>query len=207
MLSGDARYDVHPGLTILVVAFTRNHNLIASGLQQAHPDWNDEKLYQEARKINIAVVQNIVYQGFLPALLGSGTSLSQPGAFNPSVDATISMPFSTAAFRLHTYVPTFFVTRDKTYAVSNQLQLRDIFHNLKITMNGNMYDDLIRGFASQPTQDFNGIYSAEMTEWLFPQIFSGGSLPAKIADFGADIVALNVQRGRDHKIQGYTFYL
>ena len=34
-----------------------------------------------------------------------------------------------------------------------------------------------------------------MTEWLFAN-----------KDFGLDIVSLNVQRGRDHQIQGYTTY-
>ena len=39
----------------------RNHNLIAGELQKEHPRWTDEQLYQEARKINIAEYQEIIY--------------------------------------------------------------------------------------------------------------------------------------------------
>jgi hypothetical protein len=45
--------------------------------------------------------------------------------------------------------------------------------------------------------DFNNIFTPEMTEWLFKE---------RNKDFGHDIVALNVQRGRDHQIQGYPAY-
>ena len=49
----------------------------------------------------------------------------------------------------------------------------------------------------QAAHDFNNKFTGEMTEWLFK---------AKGKDFGLDIVALNVQRGRDHQIQGYVAY-
>jgi len=59
----------------------------------------------------------------------------------------------------------------------------------------NNFDNLLRGHVSQSLQEFNNVYSEEMTEWLFAT-----------KDFGLDIVSLNVQRGRDHQIPGYTTY-
>lgn len=41
------------------VFFIRNHNNIAERLAVLNPAWNDEKVFQEARKINIAIYQNI----------------------------------------------------------------------------------------------------------------------------------------------------
>ena len=67
---GDTRGDVHPAFTLMVTAFLRNHNRIASSLASFHPDWLDETLFQETRKINIALLQHFTYSQFIDALLG-----------------------------------------------------------------------------------------------------------------------------------------
>lgn len=59
------------------------------------------------------------------------------------------------------------------------------------------FDCLIRGLAKQPMGQFDNKFTTEMTEFLFAR-------PEN--KFGLDIVALNIQRGRDHQLQGYTFY-
>jgi peroxidase len=43
------------------VIFSRFHNYLADGLRGVNPDWEDEKLFEEARRINIAWLQNFVY--------------------------------------------------------------------------------------------------------------------------------------------------
>ena len=70
MVFGDARGDVHPAFTLLHTVFLRNHNHLAKKLIQQHPDWTDEKLFQESRKINVAILQHITYTEYLDALLG-----------------------------------------------------------------------------------------------------------------------------------------
>lgn len=199
---GDTRGDVHPAFTMLSTVFLRNHNRLANELKMIHPHWDDEKVYQEARKINIAVVQHITYTDFLDALLGQNTVRSNPTAlhedrYDPNVDATISMVFSSSAYRLHTYIAGAFILRNKRYDVSNVMRLRDVFHNPLHLLANNTYDDIMRGLCTQSLQDFNNVYSHEMTEWLFPE---------KDENFGLDIVSLNIQRGRDHQIPGYASY-
>ncbi len=69
-VTGDVRGNENVELTALQTLFVRNHNRIATELQQKHPGWTDEQLYQEARKLNIADYQEITYNAYLPDLLG-----------------------------------------------------------------------------------------------------------------------------------------
>jgi len=67
---GDPRKNQHFGLILYEETFLRFHNLIAGLLLKENPDWSDEVLYQEARRIIGASLQIIVYRDYLPVLLG-----------------------------------------------------------------------------------------------------------------------------------------
>lgn len=68
---GDSRANDQPTVITLYTLFAREHNRVAKTLAFINPTWNDEKLFQEARKIVIAELQHIVYNEYLPVILGT----------------------------------------------------------------------------------------------------------------------------------------
>ncbi|CAB4062816.1 PXDN [Lepeophtheirus salmonis] len=103
--TGDERVNENPGLQSLHTLFMREHNRIAKEFLLRQPNWNDEKLYQETRRLVIAEWQNVVYGEFLPLVLGSKfvedddkMNINVNSDYDPDVDANILTAFSTAAF-------------------------------------------------------------------------------------------------------------
>ena len=44
---------------------------MAAVLERGNPDWGEERLYQEARRVTVAQYQHIVYKEWLPVILGN----------------------------------------------------------------------------------------------------------------------------------------
>ncbi len=62
-VGGETRTNENLGLVSMQTLFLREHNRIAKNLASINPSWDDERTFQEARKILIAIYQvsNVSY--------------------------------------------------------------------------------------------------------------------------------------------------
>lgn len=114
--AGDVRANEQIQLTTMHTMLMREHNRIARDLSYINSYWDDERLFQEARKIVVAQLQHITFNEFLPLVIGKekiyeyGLELEQPGryyrGYDSKINAGIRVEFQAAAFRYgHSILP------------------------------------------------------------------------------------------------------
>lgn len=72
-IAGDLRSNENIALTVHQTIWFRLHNVIVRALKASGIKLPAAELREEARRINIAVYQHIVYNEFLPLLVGNDT--------------------------------------------------------------------------------------------------------------------------------------
>jgi hypothetical protein len=201
--AGDVRANETTELSSLHTLFMRNHNRLAAALATQNPadfgltEWTDDTLYQEARKLNIAQYQNIVYNGYLPALLGP-TAIAAYSAYSPTVDPSIANEFSTVAFRfghslLNNTVPR--VNNDGSDAGELTL-LQSFFNPHFLTPGFTGYTDIgavLKGDADNSAQEMDVMAVRNVRNLLF-----GNS------GVGEDLIARDMWRAHDNGIGTYN---
>jgi peroxidase len=170
-----------PYTAILPALFTRQHNKMADELARLNPLWNDEKIFQETRRINIALFQTITYNG-ADFIFESKDGLKIDEKYDPTMDVSSNLEFHSAAYRyFHFYVNTDVMLVDRKNKVT-RFSLSDIFGDLELVED--KFDSVVRGLLVQ-TMNF-GEFSDEMTNRF-----------AKNDDgLGIDVVSFDVQRGK-----------
>ncbi len=199
--AGDVRVNENSGLAALHTVFVREHNAIAMRAAELHPDKSDEMIYQFARRLVGAQIQNIVYGQWLPEILGPNNmgdlSLDEPSNYDSSMDPSITNEFATAAFRFgHSMVEDFVQLREViTNKVKDRYRLKDNFFNSTV------YEEAItlvlNGMVNQRAQSNDRHVVADVRDFLFRNVEHPGS----------DLIARNIHRGRDHGLPGYNDYL
>jgi len=204
-LAGDPRVNEQTVLAITHTLFVRQHNLIAKELAHINPHWNDETLFQETRHIVIAMIQHITYNEFLPMVLGKEVMtrhnliLGKSGYFegyDPYTDPSAATGFTSAAFRFgHSLLPSTIERWGKTHRYIGSQRLSEMLQQPYDLYKGGWADNYIMGLINQVAQALDSSMSQEVTNRLFQE-------PGK--DFGLDLAALNIQRGREHGIPSYN---
>ena len=115
-------------------------------------------------------------------------------------DPRVTNEFATAAFRVgHTLIPEIITTFTKiTRKAQNPtriLPLTEVFSDEDILRKPNFFDELLRGMTIQESEDYDNNFVPAVSNQLFDE-----------GPFGLDLIALNIQRGRDHGLPGYIHY-
>ncbi|PXF43534.1 Peroxinectin A [Gracilariopsis chorda] len=189
-IAGDTRANETPMLTAIHTIWLREHNRICRRLENTFPIFSAEKLYETARAINIAQYQKIVYEEWLPALLGS--RLPSYTGYQKNVNPTVSLEFTTAGFRLgHTLVGED-VTRINEYGKKlPPIPAEDMFFAPSSSISPRRIEEFLRGASYTKAQEFDEKVVNILRDFLFENVEE---------EEGFDLIALNLQRGRDHGV-------
>ena len=190
-LVGDDRGDENIALHSMHTVWVREHNRIAKQIKRFRPNWSGERIFQTARKINVAQLQHIVYTEFLPPI----TKLSPYRGYKQHVNPHISNAFATAAFRFgHSLVPHSFAQLNKGFnRLHRPIVLRDAFLTRR-TINNRGIEPTMFGLMANKTNPVDNKFAFGLARRLMVK------RPSKEH---ADLTAFNIQRGRDHGLPKY----
>ncbi|CAG4970278.1 unnamed protein product [Parnassius apollo] len=203
-VAGDARVNQNPQLTVLQVILLKEHNRIADTLADINKHWDDETIYQTARKILMGIIQQIHYYEHLPIYLGEDNmvknKLIYPNAkdyvndYNPNVKAGVLKESATAAFRyFHTLIRGQLRLFKESRFPYQSIRLSDWMNKPSILEENDGYDGLAIGLSFQSQDKSDQYFDREITEYLF----KGNKT------LGDDLRATDIQRARDHGIANY----
>ncbi|KAK7084497.1 hypothetical protein SK128_008778 [Halocaridina rubra] len=203
-VAGDGRVNEQRMLSLFHTVWAREHNRIARALKSINPGWDDEKLFQETKRIVVAELQQVTYNEYLPTILGPWIpaqlgllpkkKAQYTSDYDEDINAGIANGFATAAYRFgHSEIADGFHRTTSTGLVSHDKMTRIFFSPFELYKK-NGISDLTRGSVTQAAGNIDAYFTDQITNYLFK---GDGK-------FGLDLVALNVQRGRDHGIPGYN---
>ncbi|CAD7701434.1 unnamed protein product [Ostreobium quekettii] len=206
-VGGDVRANENILLTSQHVLWLREHNRVAGALSQAFPEYGDEELFNTARAIVIAEYQSIIYNEWLPRLLGPGALPASEYEYDFTVDPSISTFFSTAAFRFgHSMVNKFlWVAADANSALgtafgptpTKTVPLRDAFFSPQAFRDAGT-DGILLGAAWHLAPALDVKIVDDLRNFLFANLNDSPGQPNK------DLAAFNIQRGRDMGLPPYN---
>ncbi|CAH1403181.1 unnamed protein product [Nezara viridula] len=206
LIFGEMRLNIDVMSAVLHLVLVREHNRIASELAHINPNWNDEKLYQEARRIVIAEIQHITYNEWLPVVLGDketsrrGLHFNKQGysdVYNKNVPPSVYNSFANAAMRfIVSMVDEKLSLYDEERKPSSNMTLRFSLIKPSLFNDVNVMDSLVRMLSTQNCQAKDLSLPHAVTEFLY----SIGN------ETGLDALSLDIQRGRDHGLPPFVAF-
>ncbi|XP_069111540.1 peroxidasin homolog pxn-2-like isoform X2 [Argopecten irradians] len=203
---GDVRANVVPHLGANHVLFFREHNRIATILSSMNTNWDDERVFQETRKIISGIMQQISFYEWLPSILNpqllaeNKLNRSNKDRYRTNTDPNIRNGFAVAAMRFgHSLIPPKEGYLLHDYATWEGVKpIQDTFFrpSMVISNAGQDIPKLARWVSFNNSMKWDRIFEPGVRNMLFMDD-NGRSF---------DLGSLNIQRGRDHGVPSYNEY-
>ncbi|CAL2034956.1 unnamed protein product [Caenorhabditis brenneri] len=207
-IAGDDRNSQQTLLIAVHTIFHREHERLATLLKEMNPQWEDEQIYQETRKLISAQFSHIVYNEYLPIIIGQklideyGLRPKRDGYFTgyENCDASILQPFATAAFRFgHSTVTRFTPMQETVHSPATRVvDLASDFLNMSKIYNDDAVEKILGGMHAKNQMMTDRFVDDAVRNFLFSDRGRRGT--------GLDLIAINIQRGRDHGIPSYNHF-
>uniref|UniRef100_A0A183H7U6 Peroxidasin n=1 Tax=Onchocerca flexuosa TaxID=387005 RepID=A0A183H7U6_9BILA len=205
-LAGGEFTNLFPTHTALHTIWLRQHNNIAKQLKAINADWDDEKLFQEARRIVIAQIQHITYNEFLPIIVGKnnlrlyGIKLRHSdydSDYDLKTDATALNEYASAIglFYYSLFSDHILLYEDEKGNRKTKKPWSAIINNPELLYNGKI--DTILRYLLRETISKPGLH---MNNYFKNEFLRGKG------NYGLDLAAMIIQMGRDHGVPGYTAF-
>ncbi|XP_055382473.1 peroxidase [Condylostylus longicornis] len=223
-MAGDSRVNNNPFATMIYTLFLRSHNRIARKLKGKYPNWSDNQLYLESKKINIAMYREIIYNEWIPATLGENIAqqineeplkyfhdINQFGTSNEFGIAAIRFYFSMMPNVLYEQIKPFGRKLEETNIIdvgissdgplTKLFSLKDQFYSSNFTGNPQKMNSAFSAMLIQKAMKMDSKYSESMSKYYLQTKSSSNKVN------GLDSLAWDIQRNRDHGLQPYVKYL
>ncbi|CAF0816026.1 unnamed protein product [Brachionus calyciflorus] len=209
--AGDDRVNQNTALMTFHTLLIREHNRIADILSKLNPTWEDETVFQETRRIIIAEIQQISYNEYVPILLGHKVASAMnlvpgnPFRYNPDVDPRVANEYAASYGRFgHSMIRGKYSRVDNKFDTAGHMpmMLRHAYFKanpIYETEQGGL-ESIVRGLIKDPLMKIDRWFTDEISKHLFETHDSLGR------PFHFDLVSINIQRGRDHGVPGYTVF-
>ncbi|GFU06332.1 peroxidase [Nephila pilipes] len=232
-LAGDIRANQHSTLTSMQTLYMREHNRLAMKLKVMNSHWDEERLYQEARRINIAQLQCITFKEYLPLLLGptlikefdlSIKDGSSGSKYNSNIRLGVRSEFAIAVFRLHSMIP-------KNVGFSLK-KFKNLYFNPDLIRTEHL-GEILQGVCQVPSEKYDYNHVEDVTNFMArsfqtyiavnlvslpylgyvlrgrncsieaSKVFEPLDVGIPGTPYGHDLSSVDIQRGRDHGLAPY----
>ncbi|XP_017112083.1 peroxidase [Drosophila elegans] len=211
--AGDSRVNSNPFSILIYTIFMRNHNRLANELRLKNRRWGDEKLFQAAKAINVDIYRRVVIDEWLPVVLGGPLAIAvKTQQYTRALE--VSNEFGVAAIRFYlsmlpnelqnlskdnvvhgTERNNEYVLVTKNLPTTNLFELKEEIYKPKLEYTSKKLNDILESLLNQETMKMDSAYSGGV-------VWHKDTKPTH-----ADILAFDIQRGRDHGLLPYHRYV